>query len=387
MGNPAPNYTSTPSIATRPHKLAFVVDMGVRGTSVSSYDFADLAEKMGLSPTPLILYGRGEVHDVFSPDLLRKYRDRFGTGNVHHIACPRGPSDELDALLLQANVTHLYTTIARDGEKWMWSRLPGVKNLMHIVFDTRARTNNPSFVKAKMSVAVGPYGMRTPFDMPVVPLVVREIGEPPWTLHGPTLRQSLGIPHSATVFCRHGGPTRFDMTAAHQAVVQVASLRPDMYFLFLNTNRFAPENVSNIIHLPMRDSRDYLPTFIRSCDAMVHGRSNGENFGLAIAEFSTLHKPVFTTPSNSPTNARETGVGKCVQATERVNTCASSCYFASEQHAVRLSREIFSQLPSACPRRAWLRLFPPRRRQVTRAHAARLQPERGACARPMVERL
>jgi hypothetical protein len=34
--------------------------------------------------------------------------------------------------------------------------------------------------------------------------------------------------------------------------------------------------------------------FINSCDAMIHARIRGETFGLSIAEFSVLNKPIIT---------------------------------------------------------------------------------------------
>ena len=34
--------------------------------------------------------------------------------------------------------------------------------------------------------------------------------------------------------------------------------------------------------------------FIRTCDAMVHARREGETFGLAVAEFAVRNKPVLT---------------------------------------------------------------------------------------------
>ena len=34
--------------------------------------------------------------------------------------------------------------------------------------------------------------------------------------------------------------------------------------------------------------------FLRTCDAMLHGRRTGETFGLAVAEFSVCNRPVIT---------------------------------------------------------------------------------------------
>lgn len=153
---------------------------------------------------------------------------------------------------------------------------------------------------AKVSLATSP-GLLKPFNTPVVPHIVRNTraDAPPWTLVGPNLRDKLGIPTNATVFCRHGGAASFDMLATHAAIKRVARDRPDIWFVFQNTNRFA--NASNIIHLTGHMEREDLPTFIRTCDAMVHGRQLGEEFGLAIAEFGIMQKPVVTCPPSQST--------------------------------------------------------------------------------------
>ena len=38
----------------------------------------------------------------------------------------------------------------------------------------------------------------------------------------------------------------------------------------------------------------YKIKFINSCDAMLHGRSLGESFGIACGEFAIRNKPIFT---------------------------------------------------------------------------------------------
>ena len=38
-------------------------------------------------------------------------------------------------------------------------------------------------------------------------------------------------------------------------------------------------------------------TFINTCDAMIHARSDGETFGLAVGEFSSCNKPIITCKS------------------------------------------------------------------------------------------
>ena len=125
-------------------------------------------------------------------------------------------------------------------------------------------------------------------DSPVVPLIVR-----PGELVGENMRQRLGIGENATVFCRHGGVDTFNIDIAKRAVQRVAKQRPDIYFVFLNTLPFAPEQ-PNLLHLPAIVTTEGKARFIRTCDAMLHARADGETFGLSVAEFSSHNKPVLT---------------------------------------------------------------------------------------------
>ena len=63
----------------------------------------------------------------------------------------------------------------------------------------------------------------------------------------------------------------------------------------MHTPPFArPPRAKNIIHIDRTSDPARKAAFIRTCDAMLHGRSNGETFGLAVAEFSAANRPVLT---------------------------------------------------------------------------------------------
>ena len=108
---------------------------------------------------------------------------------------------------------------------------------------------------------------------------------------GPDLRASLGIPADATVFCRHGGMPTFNVPFVRTAVARFAERRPDVYFVLLNTPRLDSKTRANVVHLPAIFDEAKKAAFIRSCDAMLHARAEGETFGMAVAEFSVHNKP------------------------------------------------------------------------------------------------
>ena len=155
----------------------------------------------------------------------------------------------------------------------------GAKTLVHAVFDGRTPHGD---VFARIAPCV-------PGGGPCVPHIV-----PRRQATGPDLRHELGIPADATVFGRHGGRDVFDVPEARQAVLRVARDRPDTYFLFMNTDPIGDPSstdcMHNIIYLPRTLDEARKAAFIRSCDAMLHGRRSGESFGLAVAEFSAHNR-------------------------------------------------------------------------------------------------
>ncbi|NJO61955.1 MAG: hypothetical protein HC836_28050 [Richelia sp. RM2_1_2] len=112
--------------------------------------------------------------------------------------------------------------------------------------------------------------------------------------HDADMREQLGISKEAIVLGRHGGIETFDILWVKERVIRLAKKRSDVYFLFMNTEKFSGPEISNIIYLEPVADLIKKTEFINSCDAMLHARSKGETFGLAVAEFSLRNKPVIT---------------------------------------------------------------------------------------------
>jgi hypothetical protein len=60
----------------------------------------------------------------------------------------------------------------------------------------------------------------------------------------------------------------------------------------MNTEAFYKH--PRIIYIPRNLDLDYKTKFINTCDVMIHARCIGETFGLSIAEFSLMNKPIIT---------------------------------------------------------------------------------------------
>jgi hypothetical protein len=123
-----------------------------------------------------------------------------------------------------------------------------------------------------------------------VPVVPHMINIPN---HDENMRQGLNIPKDATVIGRYGGFYQFDIAITHEAIKEVLERKENIYFIFANTNVFHIH--PRIIYLDTIVDLHDKAKFINTCDAMIHARSDGESFGLAVGEFSTLNKPIITT--------------------------------------------------------------------------------------------
>jgi hypothetical protein len=109
------------------------------------------------------------------------------------------------------------------------------------------------------------------------------------------LRTRLAIPAAARVFGRHGGWDTFNIPFARRAVAAHARNHPQDHFVFLNTEPIpGTQGLGNVHYLPATVDPGEKARFLATCDAMLHARWHGETFGLAVAEFAVLGKPVMT---------------------------------------------------------------------------------------------
>tara|TARA_B100000575_G_scaffold116144_1_gene92391 strand:+ start:3518 stop:4612 length:1095 start_codon:yes stop_codon:yes gene_type:complete len=106
------------------------------------------------------------------------------------------------------------------------------------------------------------------------------------------LKKKLRIKSNQIVFGCHGGESSFDLKFVHNALIDVVNKRKDIVFLFLNINKFC--NHPRIKFLKGTSDEVEKKKFINTCDAMIYGRSLGESFGLACAEFAVIDKPIIS---------------------------------------------------------------------------------------------
>lgn len=260
--------------------------VGTRGSATSVYEYASAAEELlSLSVHVILLKPDTRKDDPrLARTTLALFARRFEGRFSVLPCCWPPPSSAIDAILTKINATDLY--IQKSGaDDGVLSRLPMVRNLVHAVFDGREQHG---YAYARISPSV-------PGTAPVVPYIV-----PSASATGSDLREELDLPRNATVFCRMGSEASFNIVFVHVAVIRVAAMRPDdVHFLLMNTRPFCNTRCpANIHHLPPISDTERKSSFIRTCDAMIHARAEGETFGLAIAEFTAHNRPVLTSSAH-----------------------------------------------------------------------------------------
>ena len=183
---------------------------------------------------------------------------------------------EIERIVEQEKIDVLYMAKAgnRDG-----ICPTNCKTAVHCIFDMREQHGD---VYAGVSEWLARF-----FKMP---LWVPHIIDMPKTTG--TLHDELGIPRDAFVLGRIGGADQFDIPFTHSAIKRALEQRSDLWFVFFNTKPFIAHE--RVRYIPSDLSLTRKSQFIDTCDAMIHARSDGETFGLAVGEFSSRNKPVLT---------------------------------------------------------------------------------------------
>lgn len=240
-----------------------------RGTDVATYNYAKYNQD--------ILGNRSIILTPVDADncAIDKFKDRFEVVTF-------GLEEQIPEIVSDGDVYYSQVSGRFEYGKEPPTNLVSTRTAVHTVFRAnQKRGDRFATISDWVAHKYGTAGVK------VVPYMV----EPP--CGSGDLREMLGIPEEAIVFGRHGGLETFDIPFAHEVVKHIVSKRSDIYFLFMNTLQFAMDH-PQIIHLPRVTDLEFKSQFIRSCDAMLHARTDGETFGLAVAEFSVHNKPIIT---------------------------------------------------------------------------------------------
>jgi hypothetical protein len=268
---------------TKKNIAFFIRHFTERGTEVSAYDYAHYNEVLLDNKSYIIhfsyeaqkKYGFPDVKDTFE-----KFKSRFEMIEINDIT-------DMNKVISKYKLDFFYTQthggndIYQFENKTLWG---DCKSIKHCVFDTM-------YPESDYYISISCHlNEKYNTNIPVIPYIV-ELPD-----SNNNLRNELNITSDAIVFGRHGGFYQFDLSISHEAIISFLNntTNVNVYFLFMNTNKFYEH--PRIIYLEKNIDLLYKTKFINTCDAMIHARSDGETFGLAIAEFSSKNKPIITCP-------------------------------------------------------------------------------------------
>lgn len=233
--------------------------LGIRGTETALYEYAHYNETL-LGNTSYIaapVYSDMQTYD--------KFKSRFEDRVLLYGSLNELQSNNFD-------VAYFIKAGYNDGKL-----IEGAKNIVHYVFEG-------SDPHGDVYVGVSEW-LSKKYNTDYLPHIVTlpEVNY--------SYREYLGISEEDIVFGRHGGFDQFDVPYLREVVEAAADI--GIKFLFMNTSVFTTEH-PNIIYLSPAYELDTKAAFINTCDAMLHGRTEGETFGLSICEFLYFNKPVIT---------------------------------------------------------------------------------------------
>lgn len=238
-----------------------------RGTTIAMYDYA-LANEQICGNVSIIFYY--PEHPYNSQRVIDKFQ-------THFILIPCKDWNDVERFIQEINVNYLYIIKHGANDGIISSKIPC---LIHAVFSWDPHGNYATVSKTLAEKHNGKW----------LPHIVNPL---PFHKNGRDLfREKYGIPKDAYVYGRYGGRDTFSINYVKEVIREDLDKYPNIWFVFVNTDLFILH--PRVLFLPSIIELSQKGDYIQACDAMIHGRMEGETFGLAVAEFISGGKPVLT---------------------------------------------------------------------------------------------
>jgi len=251
--------------------IGFYIDeMNFRGVANSSYNYS-LYNQTLLKNKSIIFYNKKNKSN--KKEVILKFKKKFNVVGVSNFK-------EIETFNNQFNLSYIY--VQKSGNKNQWSSNE-IKTLVHCVYPQKLKEihgHKYAYISHWLSEKFSNN------KIPFVPLIVESHKSKK------NLKKKLKIKKNTTVIGCHGGESSFDLKFVQKTLLQTIKRREDIIFLFLNINKFS--NHPRTIFLKGTIDEVKKKNFINTCDAMIYGRSLGESFGLACAEFSIAGKKIIS---------------------------------------------------------------------------------------------
>lgn len=240
-----------------------------RGTEIALYDYAYHNEEL-YNNKSIILYDKYNPNN--DQNVIDKFEKQFKCYAYEKFS-------DIEKFIVDEKIDYFYTIKSGENDNLIVKSCP---NLIHAVFKIDPHGEKYAAVSKYLADK----------HNNIIDYVPHMINLPE---HTQNMREELKIPNDSIVVGRYGGYYMFDLHIAHRAIQNIIEQDPNIIFLFVNTNKFYEH--PQIIYLDKIIDPAKKVKFINTCDTMIHAGSEGETFGLAVAEFSSLNKPVITSVS------------------------------------------------------------------------------------------
>lgn len=248
-------------------KIAFHSNqLGIRGTEVAMYQYAKYNEEI-LGNKSVIVSFPNRDHGA-----IEKFRERFEVVLMEWW--------EYESYLTKNNFDYLYLIKMGTNDGYCLQTIPC---LIHAVFRFNDPHGHKYFYVSDWLAKDQGYDPETHS----LPHICERLPQSEYDF-----REKHNIPSSARVFGCYGGSTEFNIESTKSAIRKVVEEHDDIYFIFMNIQEFADH--PQIKFFPGNYDLKEKSAFVDACDAMIHARSGGETFGLAVSEFALSNKPVIT---------------------------------------------------------------------------------------------
>ena len=251
--------------------IGFYIDeMNYRGVANQTYKLAFYNKKI-LGNKSIIFYNNKNYRN--KKDVINKFKKKFITNSIENF-------QDINNFKEKYKLDYLYTQ--KSGNKDNWSSKE-IKTLVHAVYPQKLNEihgYNYAYISDWLSKNFSNN------KIPSIPYMVE--------VHKTknNLRKILNINQNQIVFGCHGGESSFDLKFTHDVIKKIVNIKKNITFLFLNINKFYSH--PRVKFLKGTSDEIYKKKFLNTCDAMIYGRSLGESFGLACAEFAVLNKSIIS---------------------------------------------------------------------------------------------
>lgn len=248
-------------------KIAFHTNqLSIRGTEVALFQYAKYNEE--------ILGNKSVIFTFPNRDMsaYEKFKNRFEVVILDWW--------NYENYLLENNFDFLYLIKMGSNDGYCLTKIP---TLVHAVFRFNDPHGHKYFYVSDWLAKDQGYNPETHS----LPHICEKLPDSEYNF-----REKHNIPHDAIVFGGYGGSTEFNIESVKNAIRDVVKKRDDIYFIFMNFTSFVDH--PQVKFFPGNYDLKEKSAFVDSCNAMIHARSGGETFGLAVSEFALSNKPIIT---------------------------------------------------------------------------------------------